>query len=87
MLQRQLLRAARRPQRLSRFNASRTFATTIPRTAEVEIFVDDQPVKIEAGSALIQACEKAGKTIPRYCYHEKLVRSDAHEFPTINTRY
>lgn len=26
---------------------------------------------ILAGSALIQACEKAGKTIPRYCYHEK----------------
>ncbi|KAJ2902356.1 NADH-ubiquinone oxidoreductase 78 kDa mitochondrial [Zalerion maritima] len=29
-------------------------------------------VSIEAGSALIQACEKAGVTIPRYCYHEKL---------------
>lgn len=27
---------------------------------------------IEAGSALIQACEKAGVTVPRYCYHEKL---------------
>lgn len=26
-----------------------------------------------AGSALIQACEKAGVTIPRYCYHEKLM--------------
>ena len=26
-----------------------------------------------AGSALIQACEKAGATIPRYCYHEKLM--------------
>jgi NADH dehydrogenase (ubiquinone) Fe-S protein 1 len=26
-----------------------------------------------AGSALIQACEKAGVTIPRYCYHEKLL--------------
>ncbi|KAI9858510.1 MAG: NADH dehydrogenase (ubiquinone) 78K chain precursor, 5-prime end [Trichoglossum hirsutum] len=28
---------------------------------------------IAAGSALIQACEKAGVTIPRYCYHEKLM--------------
>ncbi|RDW95310.1 NADH dehydrogenase (Ubiquinone) 78K chain [Coleophoma crateriformis] len=26
-----------------------------------------------AGSALIQACEKAGVTVPRYCYHEKLM--------------
>ena len=26
-----------------------------------------------AGAALIQACEKAGVTIPRYCYHEKLM--------------
>lgn len=26
-----------------------------------------------AGSALIQACEKAGSTVPRYCYHEKLM--------------
>ncbi|KAF2219351.1 hypothetical protein BDZ85DRAFT_243575 [Elsinoe ampelina] len=73
MLQRQLLRAARRPQRLSRLNNSRAFATTQQRQAEVEIFVDDKPVKIEAGSALIQACEKAGATIPRYCYHEKLM--------------
>merc|ERR1712054_41340 len=30
-------------------------------------------VSVEAGSALIQACEKAGATIPRYCYHEKLM--------------
>ena len=28
---------------------------------------------LTAGSALIQACEKAGVTIPRYCYHEKLM--------------
>ncbi|PGH16553.1 NADH-ubiquinone oxidoreductase 78 kDa subunit, mitochondrial [Helicocarpus griseus UAMH5409] len=30
-------------------------------------------IGITAGSALIQACEKAGATIPRYCYHEKLL--------------
>ena len=30
-------------------------------------------MSIEAGSALIQACEKAGVTIPRYCYHQKLM--------------
>ena len=36
----------------------------------VELTVDGKKVEIEAGSALIQACEKAGVTIPRYCYHE-----------------
>ncbi|PGH30004.1 NADH-ubiquinone oxidoreductase 78 kDa subunit, mitochondrial [[Emmonsia] crescens] len=52
---------------------SRSFATTVPRTAEVELTIDGKKVSIEAGSALIQACEKAGVTIPRYCYHEKLL--------------
>ncbi|KAH6669827.1 NADH-ubiquinone oxidoreductase 78 kDa subunit mitochondrial precursor [Halenospora varia] len=54
-------------------NASRTFATSSRRQAEVELTVDGKKVSIEAGSALIQACEKAGVTIPRYCYHEKLM--------------
>ncbi|EQL33938.1 NADH-ubiquinone oxidoreductase 78 kDa subunit, mitochondrial [Blastomyces dermatitidis ATCC 26199] len=52
---------------------SRSFATTAPRPAEVELTIDGKKVSIEAGSALIQACEKAGVTIPRYCYHEKLL--------------
>ncbi|KAF4984677.1 hypothetical protein FZEAL_193 [Fusarium zealandicum] len=34
---------------------------------------DGKKISIEAGSALIQACEKAGSTVPRYCYHEKLM--------------
>ncbi|EQB55840.1 NADH-ubiquinone oxidoreductase 78 kDa subunit [Colletotrichum siamense] len=53
-------------------NASRTFATTARRNAEVELTIDGKKVSVEAGSALIQACEKAGVTVPRYCYHEKL---------------
>ncbi|KAJ5580915.1 NADH-ubiquinone oxidoreductase 78 kDa subunit [Penicillium hetheringtonii] len=52
---------------------TRTFATTAPRAAEVELTIDGKKVSVEAGSALIQACEKAGATIPRYCYHEKLL--------------
>lgn len=36
----------------------------------VKLTIDGKEVEIEAGSALIQACEKAGVTIPRYCYHE-----------------
>ena len=38
----------------------------------VKLTIDGKEVEIEAGSALIQACEKAGVTIPRYCYHEKV---------------
>lgn len=47
--------------------------TTTPRSAEVELTIDGKKVSVEAGSALIQACEKAGVTVPRYCYHEKLM--------------
>jgi NADH dehydrogenase (ubiquinone) Fe-S protein 1 len=50
----------------------RTFASSASRLAEVELTVDGVKVSIEAGSAVIQACEKAGVVVPRYCYHEKL---------------
>ncbi|KAI5818996.1 hypothetical protein BZA77DRAFT_175734 [Pyronema omphalodes] len=53
--------------------ARRTFTTTPRNAAEVEITVDGKKVKIEQGAALIQACEKAGAVVPRYCYHEKLM--------------
>ncbi|KAK2749208.1 NADH dehydrogenase (ubiquinone) 78K chain precursor, 5-prime end [Myotisia sp. PD_48] len=69
----QLIRAAARSKRWSTLNSTRAFSTSVPRQAEVEITVDGKKVSIEAGSALIQACEKAGATIPRYCYHEKLL--------------
>jgi len=49
--------------------ARRAFTSTPLAPAEVEITIDGKKVTIEAGSALIQACEKAGVTIPRYCYH------------------
>ncbi len=39
---------------------------------QVTVFINDKPVKIEAGAAVIQACEAAGVTIPRFCYHERL---------------
>ncbi|EGY18729.1 NADH-ubiquinone oxidoreductase 78 kDa subunit [Verticillium dahliae VdLs.17] len=87
MLRHTLARSAWRTGRQAA-NASRTFASTTQRNAEVELTI--------AGSALIQACEKAGVTIPRYvsptcsslaitscealltrlrryCYHEKLM--------------
>ncbi|KAG9286575.1 hypothetical protein G9A89_005343 [Geosiphon pyriformis] len=50
----------------------RAFSATALRLNEVEVFVDGRSVKIEQGSAVIQACEQAGVTIPRFCYHERL---------------
>ncbi len=35
--------------------------------------IDGRLTERTAGTALIQACERAGVTIPRYCYHEKLM--------------
>ncbi|ORX81801.1 Ndufs1, NADH-ubiquinone oxidoreductase 75kD subunit (775) [Basidiobolus meristosporus CBS 931.73] len=60
------------PTLLRNVRASRCFSVTAARKEEIEIFIDDKPVKIEQGAALIQACEKAGVDIPRFCYHERL---------------
>ena len=73
MLRTQLCRSAARAARRARGTSPRTFASTTKKQAEVELTVDGKKVSIEAGSALIQACEKAGVVIPRYCYHEKLM--------------
>ncbi|KAF2269007.1 NADH-quinone oxidoreductase [Lojkania enalia] len=73
MLRQQLIRSLRRPTTLTGLNGSRAFTASANRPAEVELTIDGKKVSIEAGSALIQACEKAGITIPRYCYHEKLM--------------
>ncbi|KAJ2499690.1 ndufs1 NADH-ubiquinone oxidoreductase subunit [Coemansia sp. RSA 1972] len=50
----------------------RGLQTTAVAHKEIEMFVDNIPVQIEEGSAIIQAAEKAGVTIPRFCYHERL---------------
>ncbi|TLD34105.1 hypothetical protein PspLS_00806 [Pyricularia sp. CBS 133598] len=72
MLRQTLARSAWRTGRHAA-KASRAFSATAQRPAEVELTIDGKKVSIEAGSALIQACEKAGATVPRYCYHEKLM--------------
>uniref|UniRef100_A0A672I9H5 NADH-ubiquinone oxidoreductase 75 kDa subunit, mitochondrial n=1 Tax=Salarias fasciatus TaxID=181472 RepID=A0A672I9H5_SALFA len=38
----------------------------------LEVFVDGKPVMVEPGTTVLQACEKAGMQIPRFCYHERL---------------
>ncbi|KAI9298927.1 putative NADH dehydrogenase 78K chain precursor [Neoconidiobolus thromboides FSU 785] len=50
----------------------RQFSTSKSSKKEVEIFINGNSIKVEEGSALIQACEKAGVDIPRFCYHERL---------------
>ncbi|KAI8086303.1 G subunit of NADH dehydrogenase [Halteromyces radiatus] len=53
-------------------NGVRAFSATVTKKDEVEVFIDGKSVMIEQGAALIQACEKAGADIPRFCYHERL---------------
>ncbi|KAL4248593.1 Prokaryotic molybdopterin-containing oxidoreductase [Abortiporus biennis] len=51
---------------------SRTFASTSRKQADITLTVDGKEVTVPQGSALIQACEAAGATIPRFCYHDRL---------------
>ena len=47
--------------------------TTAAKNNQVEVFIDGQSVRVPVGAALIQACEKTGAVIPRFCYHERLM--------------
>jgi NADH-quinone oxidoreductase subunit G len=38
----------------------------------ITVTVDGVDIEIEEGSTVLQACEAAGKEIPRFCYHERL---------------
>ncbi len=38
----------------------------------VKLVVDGTEIEMEAGSSVLQACEHAGREIPRFCYHERL---------------
>jgi NADH-quinone oxidoreductase subunit G len=37
-----------------------------------KVTVDGQEIDVPAGATVLQACELAGKEIPRFCYHERL---------------
>ncbi|MBU0723576.1 MAG: NADH-quinone oxidoreductase subunit NuoG [Alphaproteobacteria bacterium] len=37
-----------------------------------KVIVDGIEVDVPAGATVLQACEEAGKEIPRFCYHERL---------------
>ena len=38
----------------------------------LKLKVNDIEVEVEEWVTVLQACEKAGAEIPRFCYHEKL---------------
>ena len=38
----------------------------------LKLKVNDTEIEVEEGLTVLQACEKAGVEIPRFCYHEKL---------------
>jgi NADH-quinone oxidoreductase subunit G len=37
-----------------------------------KLTVDGIEVEVPQGATVLQACEAAGKEIPRFCYHERL---------------
>jgi NADH-quinone oxidoreductase subunit G len=37
-----------------------------------KLTIDDQEIEVADGLTVLQACELAGKEIPRFCYHERL---------------
>ena len=38
----------------------------------LKLKINDKEIEVEEGLTVLQACEKAGFEIPRFCYHEKL---------------
>ena len=36
----------------------------------LKVYVDDKEIEVEDGSTVMQACEKKGVEIPRFCFHE-----------------
>ncbi|XP_063069423.1 NADH-ubiquinone oxidoreductase 75 kDa subunit, mitochondrial-like [Engraulis encrasicolus] len=54
-------------------NNVRTAATAAaPASNHIEVFIDGKPIMVEPGTTVLQACEKVGMQIPRFCYHERL---------------
>ncbi|XP_053554628.1 NADH-ubiquinone oxidoreductase 75 kDa subunit, mitochondrial [Bombina bombina] len=47
-------------------------ATATATSNLIEVFVDGMPIMVEPGTTVLQACEKVGMQIPRFCYHERL---------------
>jgi NADH dehydrogenase (ubiquinone) Fe-S protein 1 len=50
----------------------RAFHASRPVKETLTVTVDGNPVEVNSGTSVLQACEKAGVHIPRFCYHEAL---------------
>lgn len=50
-------------------NPIRAMSTQAPR---VKMSVNGQPIEVPSGVTVLQACESAGVSVPRFCYHERL---------------
>lgn len=37
-----------------------------------KINIDGKDIEVDGAMTLLQACEEAGREIPRFCYHERL---------------
>lgn len=56
-------------------SAARLQASPAPEPPKmVKLSINGKDVEVEQGTAIIQACEKAGVQIPRFCYHERVRR-------------
>ncbi|MCK4683054.1 (2Fe-2S)-binding protein, partial [Candidatus Bipolaricaulota bacterium] len=40
--------------------------------SEITLTIDDQPVTLEPGSSVLEACQELGIKIPTLCYHRTL---------------
>lgn len=50
--------------------SSRVYTTAVPK--KLQVFVNDNPVLVDPGITLLQACALGGVEIPRFCYHDRL---------------
>jgi NADH-quinone oxidoreductase subunit G len=37
-----------------------------------KLLIDDEEIEVEDGVTILQACEQAGREVPRFCYHDRL---------------
>lgn len=52
--------------------ARRYFRSSSRALAEIEVFIDGNAYKVDSTYTIMQACNKAGVTIPHFCYHDRL---------------
>merc|ERR1719461_1848099 len=53
------------------YQKTATYDYEIPDDA-IDVVVNGATVKVPKGATVMQACEIAGVTIPRFCYHDRL---------------